>query len=66
VGWSFLALLTPQKPRRAVPTVREVEAAGTISDVDVDLQLLWESAGGESLTNVTVPNVALPDARLDC
>ena len=56
--------MTPQKRRPAVPTLREAEAAGNTSDVDVDLQLLIESAGGESLHDVTLPDFALPDVPL--
>jgi len=53
-----------------VPTLREAEAAGNSSDVDVDEQPLGESAGGDSLPhvplpNVPVPNVPLPVARSD-
>jgi hypothetical protein len=50
----------PQKPRPAVPTQREAEAAGNTSDVDVDQQLLIELAGGDSR-----PSVRLPEARLN-
>jgi len=55
-----LGLLTPQEPRLAVPTLQEAEAAGNTSDVDVDQQLLIESAGGDSF-----PNVPLPEERPD-
>ena len=61
--------MTPQKPRPAVPTQREAEAAGNTSDVDVDVdvdqQLLIESAGGDSLPDVPLPDVPLPEARPD-
>ena len=43
-----------------MPTLREAEAAGNSSDVDVDEQPLGESAGGDSL-----PHVPLPVARSD-
>jgi hypothetical protein len=63
-----LGLVTPQKPRLAVPTLQEAETAGNTSgvdvDVDVDQQLLSESAGGDSLPNVLLPNVPLPDVSL--
>jgi hypothetical protein len=39
-GLEFLGLVTPPKPRPAAPTLREAEAAGNISDVDVEQQLL--------------------------
>jgi hypothetical protein len=34
-------------------------------DVDVDQQLLIESAGGDSLPDVPLPDVTPPDARPD-
>ena len=64
-GLEDLRLVTPQKPRPAVPWLREAEAAGNTLDVDVDQQLLGESAGGDSLPNVPLPDVPLPEARLD-
>jgi len=63
-GLEHLGLVTPQKPRLAVPTQREAKAAGNTSDVDVDQQLLIESAGGDSLPDVPLPNVPLPDVPL--
>jgi len=57
--------VTPQKPRPAVPTLREAEAAGNTSDVDVNQQLLIESAGGDSLSDVPLPDVPLPEVRPD-
>jgi len=60
-----LGLVTPQKPHPAVPTQREAEAAGNISDVEVDQQLVIESAGGDSLPDVPLPDVPLPEARPD-
>jgi len=59
-GLEFLGLVPPQKPHPAVPTLQEAEAAGNTSYVDVDQQLLCESAGGDSLHNVP-----LTKARLD-
>jgi hypothetical protein len=56
--------VTPQRPCPAVPTQQEVEAAGHTSDVDVDQQLLIESAGGNSLPDVPLPDVPLPDVPL--
>jgi hypothetical protein len=68
-GLEHLRLVMPQKPRPAVPTLREPEAAGNTSDVngyvDVDQQLQIESAGGDSLTDVPLRNVPLPEARPD-
>jgi len=63
-GLEHLGLVTPQKPRPAVPTQREAEEAGSTSDVDVDQQLLIESAGGDSLPEVPLPTVRLPDVPL--
>ena len=56
--------MTPQKPRPAAPTLREAEAARNTSDVDVEQQLLGESAGGDSLPDVPHPDVPLPDIPL--
>jgi len=59
--WAGALRLGPsEKPRPAVPTLREVESAGNTLDVDVDQQLLGKSAVGNSL-----PYVLLPEARLD-
>ena len=63
-GLEFLGLVTPQKPRLAVPTQREAEAARNTSEVDVDQQLHGESAGGDTLPNVLLPNVPLPNVPL--
>jgi hypothetical protein len=63
-GLEHVGLVTPLKLRPAVPTQREAEAAGNTSDVDVDQQLLIESAGGDSLPDVPLPNVPLPDVPL--
>jgi len=56
-GLQHLGLLTAQKPHLAAPNLREAGPAGNTSDVDVDQQLLSESAGCNSL-----PDVPLPDA----
>jgi len=63
-GLEFLGLVTPQKPRPAAPTLREAEAAGNTSDVDVEQQLLGESAGGDGLRDGPLPDVPLPDVPL--
>jgi len=63
-GLEFLGLVTPQKPRPAAPTLREAEAAGNTSDVDVEQQLPSESAGGDSLPDVPLPDVPLPNVSL--
>jgi len=63
-GLEVLGLVTPQKPRPAAPTLREAEAAGNTSDVDVDQQQHGELAGGDSLPNVPLPDVPLPDVPL--
>jgi hypothetical protein len=69
-----MGLVTPQKPRPAAQTLREAEAAGNTSDVDVEQQLLGESEGGDGLPDgplldvplpdVPVPDVPLPDVPL--
>jgi hypothetical protein len=56
-----VGLVTPQKARPAAPTVREAEAAGNTSDVNVEHQLLAEPAGGVSHPDVPLPDVPLPD-----
>jgi hypothetical protein len=47
-----------------VPTLPEAEAAGNTLDVDVDQQLLIESAGGDSLPDVPLPDVSFSDVPL--
>jgi len=64
-GLEHLGLVTPQKPRPVVPTLREAEAAGNTSDVDVNQQLLIESAGGDSLPDIPLPDIPLPPACPD-
>jgi len=60
-GLEFLRRVMPHKPCPAAPTRRGAEAAGDTSDVDVDQQLLGESAGGDSLPIFPLPHVALPN-----
>jgi hypothetical protein len=47
-----------------VPTLPEAEAARNTLDVDVNEQLVIESAGGDSLSNVLLPDAPLPDVPL--
>jgi len=63
-GLEFLGLVTPQEPRPAAPTLREAEAAGNTSDVDVEQQLLSKSAGGDGLPDVPLPDVPLSHVPL--
>ena len=63
-GLEFLGLMTPQKPRPAEPTLQEAEAAGNTSDVDMKQQLLGALAGGHSLPDVALQDVAVPDVPL--
>ena len=63
-GLEHLGLARPQEPRPAVPTLREAEAAGNTSDVDVDQQLLTESAAGDSHPDVPLPDVPLSNVPL--
>ena len=44
--------------------MREAEAAGNTSDLDVEQQLLGESAGGDGLPTGPLPDVPLPDVPL--
>jgi hypothetical protein len=53
--------MRPQKPRPAVPTLQEADAARNTSDVDMDEQLLIDLVGGDSLPNVPLPYVPLPN-----
>jgi hypothetical protein len=50
-GLEHLRLVTTQKPRPAVATLRDAESAGNTSDVHMDQQLLIESTGDASPTN---------------
>jgi len=63
-GLEDLGLVTPQKRRPAVRSQREAEAAGNTTDLDVDQQLLGNSAGGDCLPKVPLPDVPLPDVPL--
>jgi hypothetical protein len=63
-GQEHLGIVTPQKHHPAVPTLREAEAAGNTSGVDVNHQLLIESAGDDSLSDVPLPDDPLPDVTL--
>ena len=54
----------PQKPRPAVTTLREAEAAGNTSDVDVEQQLLGKLSGCNSVADVHLPDVPLLDLPL--
>jgi len=60
-GLEDFGLVMPQKPRPAVPSLQQAEAARNTSDEDVDQQLLCESAGGDSLPDVPLPDIPLPD-----
>jgi len=64
-GLEHLGLVTSHTPRQAVPTLWEGEPAGNTSDVDADLQLLGESAGGDSLPDISLPNAPFPSACPD-
>ena len=60
-GPELLRIRTAWKPRPAVTTLREDEAAGNNSDVDVDQQLLRKLACGDSLPDDPRPEL-WPDA----
>ena len=57
--------MTLHKPCLAVPSLREAEAAGNTSDVDVDQQQLGKLVGGDSVPDIPLPDVPLCEARLD-
>jgi len=65
LSWlEFWRLLTPQIPHPATPTLKEAKTAGNTADVDVEQQLLVESAADKSLPSVSLPNVPLSDIPL--
>jgi hypothetical protein len=64
-GLEHLRLMTLQRPPLAVPTLGEAEAASSTLDVDVQKQLLRESAGSNCLSNVSHPDAPLTAVRLD-
>ena len=47
-----------------MPTLREAEAAGNPSDVNVEQQLLGKSAGDDGLADGPLADVPLPDVPL--
>jgi hypothetical protein len=66
LSWmEHIGRVTPQKPRPAVPALREAEAAIDPSNVDMDQQMLSESAGDDSLPDVPLGDAPLPEARQD-
>ena len=60
-GLEFSGLVTAQKPCPSAPTLRDTEAAGNTSDVNVDQQLLGESACVDSLPDISCADVPLLD-----
>jgi len=64
-GLEKFELVTPGKPCQVVPTVREAEEAGHISDRHMDPQPLSESALRDSLRNVFLPDAPLPQTHPD-
>jgi hypothetical protein len=56
--------MTPQKPRPAVPALRQADAARNTSNVDVDQQQVGDLAGANSLPDVPLPKVPLPKVTL--
>jgi hypothetical protein len=59
-----LGLVTVQKSRPALPSLREAQAARNSTDVDVKQHLLDGSAGGNSVSNVPLLDIPLPDVHL--
>jgi len=55
----------PQKACLVKPTLQEAEIAGNSLDVDVDQQLIGESAGGDSLHDVPLLDEPHLEVRLD-
>jgi len=63
-GLQDLGHVTEQKPRPAVPIFQEAEADRHSSCVDVNQQLVGESAGGDSLPDIPLPDVPFDDVPL--
>jgi len=63
-GAEVLVLMMAKKPHPVVPTLRRAEEAWNTCDVDVDQQLLGESAAGDSRPNSPRPNFPLRDVPL--
>jgi hypothetical protein len=64
-GLRHFRLVTPPQSPPEMPTLREAEAAGNFSDVDVDQQLIGELAGGNSLPDDPLSDTFLPDTHPD-
>jgi hypothetical protein len=64
-GLEHLRLMMLQRPPLAVPTLGGGEAAASTLDVDVQKQLLRESAGSNCLANVSHPDAPLTAVGLD-
>jgi len=63
-GAAVFGACEAQKPRPAAPTLQQFEASGNTTDVDVELQLLRELAGANSVHDVHHPDVPLADVPL--
>jgi hypothetical protein len=63
-GLDFLGHVTPPKSPPAAPTLREAEAAGNTSAVDVEQQLLGDSGGGDGVPDGHLRDVPLADVPL--
>jgi hypothetical protein len=65
LSWQeFLGHLMLQIPSPAMPTLKEANSAGTTVNFDVERQLHGESAGSNSLPNVSFHDVPLSDIPL--
>jgi hypothetical protein len=56
--------MTPEKPCPAVQIMSEAEATGKTSDAVVDQELVIESVGCNSLPDVPLAVVSLPDVPI--
>jgi len=60
-GQELLGLLMAQKHRPVAPPLRDAEAEGNTSDVNMNQHLLSQSAGGDCLPDVLLPDILLAD-----
>jgi len=64
IGPEDSGLVTPHKPRLAVPNLPEAQTARKTSNMGVDHQLLGKSAGGDTLPDHPLLEDPLPDDPL--
>lgn len=60
-----MELINPRTPGLTVPTLQEAVAAPNSVDVNVDQQLLPQSASEKSVPNIAVADIPFPEAYSD-